>query len=381
MFDIILQYTSSGVARPIINWPRMLSLIHNRTKFYTDALINGSASMPPWTNKIMRILEAIPVDTWLSMEPTKRYATALLEADSSYITILCPNYNVHELTNNFVENHSSLKVQEFLVPVRSPFPLMNLPLGKSIDQWKDVHPLMTLYNDCPELCGRIAKMQYTYKKEYPSLLIMALDIPSLVLKYLAYAEDCKDKKKNVDQVEFIHKHLLNNFYDDCVRCWIFTVFNRKLDRMEIPPTPGLIVDPGVVSLALRDIDTYYDKLRNKNITVGDFIEIPWLPGNKSILDFIEWYQDHVTFLDYRQAQYLEFFVQFPVVYFMMHLYNMCDKPNDRLLKKFLYIKLDRFYRSGVLNLCSNTKLRRKIHRNIRELLDISRPDEYSLQAD
>ena len=381
MFNTILQYTNPGVARPLINWPRMLSLIKIKTDFYTDAMIKGSASMPPWTNRVMRVLTAIPVDTWLTMEPAKRYATALLEADSSYITILCPNYSLQELKNNFVSSNNMSKVQEFLVPVRSPYPLMNLPLGKDISQWKDVHPLMCLYNDGPELCGNIAKMQYTYKKLYPSMLIMALDLPSLVLKYLAYAEDCKEKKKNLDQVEFIHKHLLDNFYEDCVRCWIFNVFNRKLERKEIPPTPGLIIDPSVVNLSLRDIDQYYDKLRSKNMYVGDFIAMPWLPGNKSIMNYLDWYQDHITFLDYRQAKYLEFFVQFPVVYFLMHLYDMNDRPQDRLLKKQLYVKLARIYRSGVLDLCSNTKLRRQIHRNMREILDLSRPDEYSLQAD
>ena len=260
---------------------------------------------------------------------------------------------------------------------------MNLPLGKNIEQWKDVHPLTMLYNDSPELSCNIYKMQYTYKKLYPSLVITAIDIPSLVFKFLAYAENCKLLKKDINDLEFIHKHLMDNFYDDCVRCWIFQIFNRKLERLDIPSTPGLIIDPGIVNLALNDVDKAYDKVRSKNMSVGDFIAMRWLPGkpNKTILDYLDWYQNHITFLDYRQAKYLEFFVQFPVVYFMMHLYDMCDRMNDRLLKKQLYIKLDRMYRSGVLDLCHNPKLRRHIHRNMRELLDLSRPDEYSLRAD
>ena len=155
----------------------------------------------------------------------------------------------------------------------------------------------------------------------------------------------------------------------------------KLERMDIPPTPGLIIDPGVTDLALKDVNHYYDKIRSKNMTVGDFLTMPWLPDHRSILDFLDWYQNHITFLDYRQAKYLEFFTQFPVVYFMMQLYDMCDRANDRMVKKVLYIKLDRIYRSGVLDFCHNQKLRRRIHRNMRELLDLSRPDEYSLRAD
>lgn len=384
MFNIMLQYTSPGVPRPLVNWPRMLELIHLKTKFYTDAMIQGAKSIPPWVNKIRAILDAIPVDSWLAMEPTKRYATALMHADSEYITILCPNYTISTLTNNFIaSNNNGKAVTEYLVPVRSPYPLMNLPLGKPIAQWNDIHPLMMLYNDSQELSYSIYKMQYAYKKLYPSLVIMALDIPSLVFKYLAYAENCHGTKKDVNQIDFIHKYLMDNFYEDCVRCWIFNVFNMKLDRIEVPPTPSLIIDPSVVNLALRDVDKYYDKVRSKNMTVGDFISMPWLPGkpNTSILDFLDWYQDHITFLDYRQAKYLEFFTQFPIVYFMMHLYDMCDRANDRLLKKQLYVKLDRIYRSGVLDFCHNNKLRRQIHRNMRELLDISRPDEYSLRAD
>ena len=384
MFDTMLQYTAPGVTRPLITWPRMLDLIHSRTSMYTEAMIQGSKSVPPWVTKVRKVLSAIPADSWLSMEPTKRYATALMHADSDLLMGFCPNYTIPTLTNNFIAvNNASIHVQEYLVPVRSPYPLMNLPLGRNIDQWKDVHPLMMLYNDSPELSGNIYKMQYTYKSKYPSMIIMAIDIPSLVFKYLAYVEDCNTKKKPVVQTDFIHKHLMDNFYDDCVRCWIFQLFNLKLERMEIPPTPGLIIDPGVVELALRDIDTYYDKVRSKNIGVGDFLKIEWLPGtpHQSIMDYLDWYQEHITFLDYRQAKYLEFFVQFPVVYFMMHLYDMCDRPNDRMVKKQLYIQLDRMYRSGVLDMCHNQKLRRRIHRNMRELLDLSRPDEYSLRPD
>lgn len=384
MFNTILQYTASGVPRPLVNWPRMLDLIHTKTKFYTEAMIEGARSIPPWANKIRKVLDAIPVDTWLAMEPTKRYATALIHADAEYISILCPNYTISTLTNNFIaSNNSSEKVTEYLVPVRSPYPLMSLPLGKSISQWKNIHPLMMLYNDSPKLSYNIYRMQYAYKNLYPSLVIMAIDIPSLVFKYLAYAEECHGEKKDIDQLDFIHTQLMDNFYDDCVRCWIFNLFKMKLERIEIPPTPSLIIDPGVVNLALQDIDKYYDKVRSKNMTVGDFISMPWLPGSRhqSILDYLDWYQNHVTFLDYRQAKYLEFFTQFPVVYFMMHLYNMNDRPNDRLLKKQLYIRLDRMYRSGVLDFCHNPKLRRRIHRNMRELLDLSRPDEYSLRAD
>jgi hypothetical protein len=318
------------------------------------------------------------------MEPTKRYATALMHADSEFITIFCPNYTIPTLTNNFIAvNNTSIQVQEYFVPVRSPYPLMNLPLGRPIDQWKDIHPLTMLYNDSPELSYNIYRMQYTYKKQYPSMVIVSIDIPSLVFKYLAYAEDRTTKKKPVDQLDFIHKHLMDNFYEDCVRCWIFQIFNRKLEHLDIPDTPGLIIDPGVVDLALRDVDKYYDRVRSKNMSVGDFIAMPWLPGepHQTILDYLDWYQNHVTFLDYRQAKYLEFFVQFPVVYFMMHLYDMCDRANDRMVKKYLYVKLSRMYRSGVLDMCHNQKLRRYIHRSMRELLDLSRPDEYSLQAD
>ena len=381
MFNTILQYTAPGVARPLVNWPRMLDLIHSKTTFYTEAMIQGATAVPPWVIKVRKILSAIPVDSWLAMEPTKRYATALMHADSEFITIFSPNYTISTLTNNFIAANNNAKVQEYFVPVRSPYPLSELPLGKNISQWKNVHPLMMLYNDSPELSYSIYKMQYTYKKFYPSMIIMAIDIPSLVFKYLAYVEDCNTTKKNADQIEFIHKHLMNNFYEDCVRCWIFTIFNRKLERLDIPPTPGIIVDPGVVDVALRDVDTYYDRVRSKNMTVGDFIAMPWLPGHKSILSYLDWYQEHITFLDYRQAKYLEFFTQFPVVYFLVHLYDMCDRANDKLLKKYLYLKLDRMYRSGVLDLCHNSKLRRYIHRSMRELLDLSRPEEYSLRPD
>ena len=381
MFNTILQYTAPGTTRPLVTWSRMLDLIHNKTKFYTEAMIKGANNVPPWVLKIRKILDAVPVASWLAMEPTKRYATALMRSDSEYITLFSPNYTISTLTNNFIAANNTTKVQEYFVPVRSPYPLMSLPLGRSLDHWRDVHPLMMLYNDSPELAYSVYKMQYSYKKDYPSMIIMALDIPSLVFKYLAYAENSNLLKKDIDQIDFIHHHLMNNFYEDCVRCWIFSIFNRKLERLDIPPTPGLIIDPGVVELALRDVDKYYDKIRSKNISVGDFIEMEWLPGNKTLMDYLEWYQEHVTFLDYRQAKYLEFFTQFPVVYFMMHLYDMCDRANDRLLKKYLYVKLDRMYRSGVLDLCHNQKLRRHIHRNMRELLDLSRPDEYSLRAD
>jgi len=384
MLNTILRLNTTGSEKPIVAWTRMLSYIKNRTDMYTESVINGPVCMPPWTNKIAKLLNAVNVEDLLQLPATQRYASILMDANTRLNWILAPNYSVPSLKNQFTASNNNVTVQEYIIPCRSEFPLMKLPLGKDISYWSNVNPINMIYNDSTELCSYILRMQYLYKKSSPSLVIVTVDIPSLVLKYCAYADSMKKEGKQYTIFTFMRDQLLNNFYTDCVRCWLFTMMKNYFTQEEMEPTSSLIVDNSAVKEANEDLQDFLKKVKGKHYFSNDFIHTKWLPSNDgpiSILTYMNWLKENVVFPEFNQAKYLSFFTQYHLVYLLIKLYNLGDRPNDRIIERELYIKLYRLNRTHILQMCNNKKLKIRINKDIRDLLDLCRPNDFSPTLD
>jgi len=380
MLSTILNLTTTGNEKPIVAWLRMLSYISLKTNMYTDAVIHGTTVITPWVNKILKILNAIDAESLNKLPPAQRYAKILMDCDIRLINQLAPNYSVSSLQNCFANPVTGEVVQEYMIPCRSEFPLMDLPLGKRLDQWKDVNPINIIYNDSTELCSYILKMQYQYKRSAPKMIIAAIDLPALAMKYCVYVDEMQQTGKSYNASSFIKEYLMNNFYNDCVRCYIFTLIKNFFDNEDLEPTSSLIVDFAAVKSAQENLDLFYHQLKKKNYSVNDFIYTKWIPdlsGPISIYKYMKWFDRHITLPDFAQARYLKFLTQYPLLYILVKLYNLSDKPNDKIIKRALYFKLYNLNRSGVLSLCNNRKLKSKLHHDIRELIDLCRPDEFS----
>ena len=380
MFNTILQYTLTGNEKPIVAWTRMLSYISRNVNIYTNTVINGAVCMPPWVQKIHGVLKAVDVDALIQLPSVQRYSSVLLDASTRLNWILAPNYSVPSLINQFAAPSNAERVQEYIIPCQKEYPLMQLPLGKDLKQWEDIHPINIIYNDSTELCSYILKMQYTYKRTAPSLIIATVDIPSLVLKYCAYVEEMKKEGKEYTIYTYIKDQLMTNFYMDCVRCWVFTIMNSHFNHVELEPTSHLIVDNGAVKEGLFDLNDFLRSMRGKHFTTGDFISTKWIPSTKgpiSIVQYMKWMNKNIVFPDFNQAQYLKFFTQYPLVYLLIQVINLADRVQDKTIKREMFLKLQRLDRSRILYMCSDNKLRRRISKEMRELLDLSRPDEFS----
>jgi len=380
MFNTILQYTLTGNEKPIVDWTRMLSYISRNITIYTNNVISGSVCITPWAQKIHSVLKAVNVDALLELSPVQRYASVLIETNSKLNWILAPNYSVPSLANQFTAPINGERVQEYIIPCQKEYPLMQLPLGKSLQYWEDVHPINIIYNDSTELCSYIGKMQYTYKRSNPSLIIATVDIPSLVLKYCAYAEEMKKEGKEYTIYTYIRDQLVANFYMDCVRCYIFTIINTYFNHEDLEPTSQLIVDNGSVKEAQSEIFDFFKNVKYKHYTLGDFLYTKWIPtlkGPISIIKYMKWMNSNIVFPDFNQAQYLKFFTQYPLVYLLIHVINLGDRSQNKTIKREMYLKLLRLDRSSILRMCNDHKLRARVNREVRELIDLSRPDEFS----
>ena len=138
MLNTILQNTSTGSEQQIVSWTRMLSYIAKNANMYTKSLKMGPPLTPPWAQKIYKILSAINIDALMQLTPTQRYSYVLMETNTKLNWLLAPNYSVPSLTNQFVSSVNNDQVQEYLIPCQKEYPLMQLPLGKSLQYWENI---------------------------------------------------------------------------------------------------------------------------------------------------------------------------------------------------------------------------------------------------
>ena len=382
MLQLISEYNLAGTEKPIVHWNYMCSVITERVNRYTRRVIEGATPVVPWIHLIKTLLNRIPT-TILNRKSSDRYAYVMSDVVDRLDKYLCPNYQLKVRYNCFVSTKNNTPVQEYIVPCRSVTPLIDLPLNQSFDRWKDIHPIRILYNDTLELCGNFLHMTFEYEAEPPSQVIVAIDTPALVLKFLAYCDNQIAHKEPIYLNGFIREHLIGNLYLDIVNCWLFQMLeigaiDNDLRSRDII-TYNLICNESNVERAKLDLAKYWTNLGNRTYLYGDFIHTRWLLREfpyTTIYEYIKFLQHSITMPLLRQNAYIRFMLEYPILRMIVKLNCLIRSSNCMRMNRQLRIKVKRFLESNIINACQNEALRSKLKH---ELIDLLKMIEDSLK--
>ena len=376
MLRLISDYNITGVEKPIVHWNYMCAVITERVQRYTNRIMEGATPVVPWIHLIKTLLMRIP-PTALNRKGSDRCAYVIGDVVEKIDKYLCPNYQLKIRYNYFVSTKNNIPVQEYIVPCRSNTPLIDLPIGRPFNEWKDVHPIRILYNDTFELCGNFLHMKFEYEVSPPTQIIVAIDTPALVLKYLAYCDQQLAHKEPIYLNGFIREHLIDNLYLDIVNCWIFQMLeagaidNNLRDKQIV--TYNIICNENNIDRAKLDLNKYWTNLGNRTYQYGDFIHTRWLLRTfpyTTIYEYIKFLQHSITMPLLRQNAYIRFLLEYPILRMIIKL-NCLSKSNICVkMNRHLRVKVVRTLNSNIFNACQNPNIVSKLKRELAGLLDL-----------
>ena len=372
ILSYMLDRMEDGHPRPVPDWTRMIRTIQNRTDHYTDRAVQGVMTTSPWEVLLSRMIAKIPLYLGDEKDDVKIMAEAMGHVRDTLEMELAPGDTLKERDACFTASNNGT-AKEIIVPCSSSTPLMDLPVGKPLAAWKDVHPVHILYNDSLELCSRWTGRQFVYSDDPPEEVIVSIDVPALILKYIAALKDY-DSIPNFPRSQFIRRHLIDNLYEDIVRCWVFRMLEEMVTEGHVDSfyTNNAIVASSVVEAGLRDLGMMTSRIEMKAFYVKDFFMSDLLTWScPSIQEYVKWFNHSITFPAQRKVAYIQFLTEFPLVRVLMKLNLLSGTVNSRRLIQHVGINLKRYRLMGILSGCQKARLREKLSRQLDELIDLA----------
>lgn len=125
--------------------------------------------------------------------------------------------------NVFITKHLG-KVPEYLIPVEDVMTLSRLPFNSSWIEWSKVRPVKLVYHDSDEYTLDIITDQIRFRESVPTFAVFTIDVIALVLMYLSWLREQKDKEPLPEDElftsYFLHKYVISGLYYDLVDVWL-----------------------------------------------------------------------------------------------------------------------------------------------------------------
>lgn len=377
ILNYLLNRMDGGNSRPVPNWTRMMRTILNRTDHYTDRAMHGVLTPTPWSVLIQHMLAKVP--RYLASKDDVRVMAEVMGSVRDLVEMdLAPGSIIQERDACFTASNNG-SAKEIIVPCESDRPLSSLPIGQPIDKWGDVHPIRIIYIDSLEI-PMFTGHRFVYSDDPPDEAIITVNIPALILKWVAYMKDAS--AENASPRQFIHEHLLDNLYEDVIRCWVFRAMEERITAGGLQfYTDNAIAAASVVDLGLKDLDMMTTCVETRTFYVKDFFASFLLTWScPTIQEYVSWFDKEIRFPDQRKVAYIQFLAEFPLVRILMKLNLLSDTVNSRRLIKDVGIQLKRYRMADILSGCHRANLRKRLSGQLDELIDLSEKTDQETES-
>ncbi len=370
MINVILANTTSFNKRSIINWNRVLNTIEMRTNILSSRFLLSAPVYSPCVNLLATVLNNIDVEYLITQKSDfTRYTRFVASIADSFGVMLDPVYTSTVSKNFFTD--SPREIANYLISVNSGDPLRTFPMDKPWEYWKPLKPSRIIYFDSLSLPTNIEKYQVKFTNDIPTRFITSLNTELLVMKYSKYYETFSPENRGPYLAyTFIRDHVLVHWYEDLRRIWIINLLNAMLnDRFSIDQIniDGMVTNNAAIQSVLPDIHKLIVDMKNKNISLSDFLGTDWF-GNSSIIDWMNTLQYEIRIPEFRQYAYLRFMTELPIVNLAIKANNIRGGHESTKLNNYIEITLDRYSKANIYNNITDSRLRIKLMEEVSNTL-------------
>lgn len=162
-----------------------------------------------------------------------------------------------------------------------------LPFNGDWDKWEHVRALRIVYHTSTDLPIAINGGLIDFPTRCPEFMLMSIDVPVLLLKWLKFKEHMESNGAQPDELVFIKQFEFVYFFDDLVDIWITNMLNAVLGSTDEAAVigcrftiPAMWTSQGIVDNGIAGIQDIARLLECRAITFQDFLNTNWYPALK-----------------------------------------------------------------------------------------------------
>jgi len=272
--------------RYIPYWKRMVDSLLRQMNLSRDRFLLSEQSATPASVFVRILLDTLDYES-ISNDPFEAYhqtivPEAIMMGKKFYPLVKSPRIN------RFVDK----PVRELMLPTLGLIDNINYSPVDNWDRLKSLKPLRLLSMDSMELKFPEDQMYLRYKREKPTFMCFAIDLPALLLMFWKYVQHEGVGFQNIDQDKFIKEHILVHLYEDLANCWLMNflsaVLNEDddvLDSLIEFAKVNQYVGMSSMNLAYNDIVDLVDRVGSDKIRLSALLDTEFFIGH-DLLDYM-----------------------------------------------------------------------------------------------
>ena len=371
MIENIIKWIPQATPLSIPRWDKFVYLLKLNANRYRSQYINDQYLSTNCTKLFEQILINIPVSKFLT-EYTSDYARLSAISDALVRNLASgfdPIVNLKNFCNILINSKNKI-IPEYYLNVECSKPFTYLPLDKPWTEWAKLKSVRILHHDSRELCTDLLGMQLTFKKHQPTYLLASIDLPAMILQYVKFLEYHNSQLgSDLDYRAFIKYHIIEPWYDDLIKIWLFNVFQdivyNEFKLFKLFNAHG-VISRTKLKAAKSHISIQTMLVKNSQLSIGRFLSAKWL-GNISILEWLDIVNNVIIIPPFAQYDYLRFILELPYIKLIVHLCILNNTDETKKILKEINHQLTIYTRTNISNKIVNPGHKAFILKEISEL--------------
>ena len=195
-------------------------------------------------------------------------------------------------------------------------------------------------------------MQLTFKKHQPTYLLASIDLPAMILQYVKFLEYHNSQLgSDLDYRAFIKYHIIEPWYDDLIKIWLFNVFQdivyNEFKLFKLFNAHG-VISRTKLKAAKSHVSIQTTLVKNSQLSIGRFLSAKWL-GNISILEWLDIINNVIIIPPFSQYDYLRFILELPYIKLIVHLCILNNTDETKKILKEINHQLTIYTRTNISN--------------------------------
>ena len=357
MLQNLLSSIPAGNKRYPLVYYRMLQILQERLEIARAKFVNQGTLPRTAGAEFLRFMllnfdlqaaEAFKSDGDLYVNLVSGY-------QDKFRTVFDPCWCKSLSLKKFTKGTNNVNPVEIFLNTSLAFPASDLPLDEDWAAWSTTtRAVKFVYHPSGELPIDLYNGFVSFTKDPPSFVMMSINVPVLLMKWVKYNQWCKKSKKEVDELEFLKTSEYEYFFYDLLQIWTTNMILKTVQHKDASAesicselhVPAFITNEGILVNGVTALQEQFKLLDSRNLKLQDFLDTDWYDDNSTIRTKIGEISTEFVLPDLRPYQWMEIFKYLP--YLKMVSAVIDNDPENPLFKPLirkaynLYVKKIKF---------------------------------------
>ncbi len=334
----------------------MIQILNDRMSLARDKFVN--APMPRTAGvEFLRfmLLNFNLAEAASYKDDVSLYTGLVAEYQDKFRTVFDPCWTKSLSISKFTKGANNRTPTEIFLNCSVADPANELPFDGDWAAWKtSTRSLRIVYHDSCELPIDMFNGLINFKEIVPSFVMIAVNVPVLLMKWIKYSQYCKERKIEADELVFLKETEYENFFYDLTTIFVTNLILKTVLHPDASAdsivsefsVPAFITTDSIIENGIASLQEQLKLLDSRNLKLQDLLDTDWYEDDSTIRQKINQISDDYALPELRPYKWISLFKYLP--YLKMIAAIIDRDPENPLFKPLirkaynLYVKEIKF---------------------------------------